>query len=693
MLTGPPSGASHGLQRPEGGERAAALEPVITLVPGDPGDATRPRRADWTLGAAAVILAVALALAPLWSGYYDLGQWAPLALGALVLLVVVALGTRPRFTHYGLTASGGLGVLLALSAASMLWAESKENAWTAANQLALYAVIFAIGVLAVRERRSARTVALILGAPALLTSVLIVVKLLAGSGEGLFLTGRLNSPMGYINGTAGLLVMGIWPWVALAEAASKRLLRAAAMSASAMVAGTAVLTQSRAIVPAMLVAAILVLLAAPQRTRRAVHLIVIVAAVALGLHWTLEVYRSTGPSQALPIPDVVMRKAGLAILAGGVLAGAAKLVLSLFSAGLAPELRGRTLRRLGQALIAASVVLVAVGAVAGHTTIRTQYDAFVNDKLNQAAPNRFLDAGGFRYDLWRVAVDEFTSHPIGGVGAGNYDDEYYQLRRNPEYVVVPHSLELQMAAELGIGGLLALLVFCGAILAAGFARRRTLAARDPMVKIAALGIFAAWLTATSVDWLYNFPGLAGAAILAAALLVVPEPAGGPAEPSANGHIGAGGRRARSRRGQAALVLGIGALALVAASIGRQYAASRYAASGAAKVQTEPVAAIHKLQSAEQLDPYSLETLYSIASAYARLDDYGDARAALLAAEQREPDNYVPPALLGDLATRRGYYQVALADYERARRLDPRDPLIQSLVANARTLVRDARSAR
>ena len=132
-------------------------------------------------GATAVVVAVAVGLSPLWSGYYNFGLWAPLALAAVVLLVVVALGAPPRFSRYGLIAGGALAVLLALSVASMLWASSKENAWTDSNQLALYAVIFAIGLIAIRNRRSARVIALMLGAPALVASAVIVVRLPAAT--------------------------------------------------------------------------------------------------------------------------------------------------------------------------------------------------------------------------------------------------------------------------------------------------------------------------------------------------------------------------------------------------------------------------------------------------------------------------------------------------------------------------------
>src|SRR5205823_3692742 len=98
--------------------------------------------------------------------------------------------------------------------------------------------------------------------------------------------------------------------------------------------------------------------------------------------------------------------------------------------------------------------------------------------------------------------------------------------------------------------------------------------------------------------------------------------------------------------------------------------------------SSPRAAIGTLTTALRLDPYSLETLYSLASAYARLDDYSDARASLLAAQRREPHNYVPPALLGDLATRRGDFVAAAGAYRRSLSLNPRDPTLRTDLAQA-----------
>jgi hypothetical protein len=406
-----------------------------------------------------------------------------------------------------------------------------------------------------------------------------------------------------------------------------------------------------------------------------VNLIIVAASMGVALPWTLAVYSTGGAAaRSLPPGDGLLRAAAVAMLVSALGAGLVRYALSGLGQRLAAERRHRAERRLGRALVVASVVSVGIASVLAAPWISRQYRSFTALHFNQGASVRFIDASGFRYDLWRVAVREFRSHPIGGLGAGNYDVEYYRLRDNPEYLLQPHSLELQMAAELGVGGVLALLLFCGAIVASGFARRGTLASEDRLIKLAALGMFAAWLAHTSVDWLYDIPGLTGMAIVAAALLVVPAA-------QRAGHSGLGRRR------RAAFVLGLGVLALVAASVGRQYAASRYAQAGASEAARSPRRAIGTLRQAARLDPYSLSTLYALAAAYARLNDYPRARAALLLSQRREPHNYVPPALLGDLAMRRGDYRLATAEYRSALVLNPRDPLLRQAEFDARPAAR------
>jgi O-Antigen ligase len=652
------------------------LVPVSQLGP----RAARPagQRAGERPNLVLLLVAATLACSPLAFGYYGFTAWAPLGIGAVVLLVMLAFGPAPRFTGYGRTAAAGLGLLLALSFASILWAESRDSAWTSANQIAVYAVIFAIGLLAIRGRASGRAAMTVLGLPALLGALVLALEFVTGGGGGAFLQGRLDTPMGYINGTAGLFVMGIWPWLGLAETLASRWLRAAAISAAALIAGAAVLTQSRAIVLATAATIALVLIAAPGRTRRGVNLLIVFAAVVASAHWTLRVYSSTGPSQLLDPSGGAIRAAGIALLVSALIGFALKSLVSAIAERLPAARRAHLTRQLGRVMLAVTVVAVVAGAVSERGRIQTQWHDFTALRAEHSAGNRFLAlGGGYRYDLWRIAVDEFAAQPLGGVGAGNYSDQYYQRRHQLEDVTVPHSLELQMLAELGVGGAIGLGLFLVPVLGAGLTRRRTtLTSTDPALRVAALGMFTAWLAATSVDWLYNIPGLAGMAMLAAAVLVAPAPAAadpgpGVLEPE---------RAQRSRGAQLALVAALGVLALVAASLGRQYVAMLYSDSGHGLVAKRPVQALQQLRTAEQLDPWSLATQYSVASAYAHLNDYPAARSALLRAEQLEPDNYVPPALLGDIATRAGERKTAALAYRQALRLDPLEPALQQAVA-------------
>lgn len=617
------------------------------------------------LGWAAIALALTLAASPVAHGFYDFDVWGALSLAATALLACLAWVCSPVLTRPAAVALAGLSLLLVLSFCSMIWAESKDAAWTDANRLAFYGLAFVIVIVAVRETRTARLVVLILGSAALLTSLWLVASIALGGGEGAFLARRLNSPIGYINGTAGLLLMGFWPWFACAETARSRAWRAAALSSATLVASTMVLTQSRAVVPAIAVSGIVAVLIAGGRTKRAINLILAVLGVLATLPWTLPVYSNGGPLERNAAPahgDLLA--AAIAMVVASLLVGLAHAAISWGVERTGAERADPAQQLLGRALVVGAAVALIVGTPLAAPFIAREWRTFTSLKVNANASVRFVDASGFRYDLWRVALREFEAHPLTGLGAGNYDSEYYRLRDNPEYVVQPHSLELQTAAELGVLGVLGLLAFVGGVLWAVWARSGTLAANDRMVKVAATGVFVAWFVHTSVDWLYDIPGLTGMAMISAALLVVP------AQPARRGI-------ARTRRRAALLVPALLVLGLLAASVARQYVAHRYATSGSDQLAGAPARAITTLQRARALDPYSLSTLYSLAAAYARLDDYAAARAVLLDAAAREPHNYVPPALLGDLALRHGDVAVARAAYARSLVLNPRDPTIQA----------------
>jgi O-antigen ligase len=618
----------------------------------------------------AVALAAVLAASPVAQGYFDFELWGVLALGMLVVVIVLLRVRVPVLRGSCTAATAGLGLLLVLSAASWLWAESKEAVWTETNRLALYCAVFAIVVLAVRRRDTARTVMIILGAAALIVSLWLCASMLLGAASADFASHRLDAPIDYVNADAALLVMGLWPWVALAETARRPVWRAGSLGAAALIGCTAVLTQSRALLPATVAAVILVLCCTGSRTTRALNILLVAASVAVSLPWTLRVYSAGGvAARSLPPADGVLRAGGIAIVAASLGCALVRLIAAHYAGRLGVQRSRRLQRGVGIALLLAAGPLLAAGLVVAAPSISRQYDSFTAMRFNDAAPVRILDAGGYRYDLWRVAVREFERHPLTGLGAGNYDVEYYRLRRNPEYVRQPHSLALQVAAELGIGGILGLVLFAGAVVWACFTRRGTLAAGDVFVRVAAAGMFAAWLAGTSVDWLYDIPGITAMAIVAAALLVL--------------RVDAPVRRVRRGTHRLVWAAGLAVVAVLAASIGRQYAGIEYAKRGTRQIAHSPRQAISTLLEAVSLDPYSLPARYALAAAYAELNDYRDAHATLLAAAERERHNFVAPALLGDLERRRGAPDVAAADYARAAALDPHDVRIHPTLTRAR----------
>ncbi len=115
--------------------------------------------------------------------------------------------------------------------------------------------------------------------------------------------------------------------------------------------------------------------------------------------------------------------------------------------------------------------------------------------------------GSNRYDFYRVALDEFLAHPLVGIGADNFQQQYLRHGHSGETPHYPHSVELRTLSQTGvIGTLLALLGLGAALLAAMRAR----AAPDRLgagVAAAALAGFGYWVVHGSVDWFWEFAGL------------------------------------------------------------------------------------------------------------------------------------------------------------------------------------------
>jgi uncharacterized membrane protein len=153
-----------------------------------------------------------------------------------------------------------------------------------------------------------------------------------------------------------------------------------------------------------------------------------------------------------------------------------------------------------------AVVLVAAGVL--HRTISDQYRRFVNPASitnNADLRARLTDpANNGRIYTWRVAWHGFESDPWLGHGAGTFVDTWEQRRPTSFFVQDAHSLYLETLDELGITGLLLLLVVILTVLWG--AARRVRGSRRPLYA-ATFAVLLAWALHAGIDWDWEMPAL------------------------------------------------------------------------------------------------------------------------------------------------------------------------------------------
>jgi UDP-GlcNAc:undecaprenyl-phosphate/decaprenyl-phosphate GlcNAc-1-phosphate transferase len=660
----------------------------------------RGARARMSLGRRAVaclaVLGLGAGVSPFFFTYYDSSVWVPLGL-ALTLLCAITFVLRPvRPAGPGALAVSGLLGLGVFSLVSAAWAESIENAVVSANRwLVLGALLLLLLLLVSHERRAA----VLLAAIALgmgIVAVSVLVRLLADDPGSLFLGGRLNSPLGYINGEGCLFAMAIWPCMALAQL-RRPLLAGIGAAGATLMACLAMLSQSRGTGLAIAVSLLACVALVPGRVRRIYGAMVIGGGVALAGGDLLHVY-SQARGGAVPVGAA--HAAGLATLLAMVGVGVvwSACTAAWESATVDPH-RVRDMRRLAaRLLVIPALVVLALGIASasriGHDA-RTQWHAFVRvsepgESATPSAPSsahsRLLSGAGNRYDYWRIALHEWQKHALIGVGAGNYARPYFERRATTEDVQQPHSLELQVLCELGLAGLLLLACFLGGV-GWGAARMRRLAAgsaRSRALMTGSLGVFAAWLAQDSVDWMHLLPGLTAIALAGAAVLVWPRARPEPERAGSRASTGAfSGRRALAL--QAAIV--IVALITAGASLSRQGLAQVYREHAQNELARNPAAALSDANRSLDIDAESPQSYYLRAAALARFDEANAAEAALASALAREPRNFVTWTLLGDISVRRQLLAAAKRDYTRAHELNPRNTTVRELALDPSNALR------
>ncbi|HEY4428406.1 MAG TPA: O-antigen ligase family protein [Solirubrobacteraceae bacterium] len=620
---------------------------------------------------------------------YPVTHWGPggLIVLALVVLSVGLMGLRPATAPPAVrVAVACLAGYTALSYLSILWASVPGDAWEGANRTLLYLLVF---VLFAAWPQRGETAALMVVLWTLALTGLAAYTALhldsasAGALRGLMPDGRLVDPTGYPNANAAQWLIAAWPAVLLAR--SERLhwaLRGLLAASAVTLAGVALLSQSRGSLYATPVMLALVFALLPGRLRTFAVLVPVAAGIAAAAPAVLRVGNHLRDGAVVPatlhnaVTTIFLAAVavGLAVALGAALES--RLVLS-------PGSAGRLRKALGAAAIGTLLVVVAGGlAAAGNpvTRIRHTWNSFKGGYATRTTGSRLVSGlGSNRYDFYRVALDEFAAHPVAGIGADNFQQQYLAKGQSSETPHYPHSVELRVLAQTGlVGALLAVAGLAAALLAAGLSLRRA----DPLaraVAAAALGGFAYWLVHGSFDWFWEFAGLGAPAfaLLGLACSLAPRGTVDAGEPARGGVM-------QGRRTRLALLLTGSLTALAAAASLAAPWLSRLEVQDAAHIWTHArAAAYNRLDEAAGLNPLSDEAYLVAGSIALRYGELARADHQFRLALGRTPGDAYATLERGAIASTRGDRASADRLLARAARLNPRDSLTREALRLSR----------
>jgi O-antigen ligase len=612
------------------------------------------------------LVLVAIIVLSSWMGIMDggyfVGEWAliTLILAGLALFVSFAGAFNSTGFSWNTVALGLFTAYAAWTVASLLWSPNRGDAWLGAGQTLLYLLPFSltVGLISLGASRT-----WVLASSAICPAIVAVLTLLtlAPHPQDLFNDGRLIGTVGYANGEAAFLLVPFWIAVYLAGCRNVQpILRGLVLAGATLCVELAVLTQSRGAMVAMAVSLLIFFLTSGQRLRGLFALVPIVAALSVAFTSLNEVYLASVNQESVPaaidsvLPTVWLTAAG---------AGLYGILWSLIDQRWHPP---RSVTRAAWGILLASSIIV---LVFGTATISERasnpvawtgqkWEAFKTDKVRNSAQeqNRYLTASGSgRYTLWRVAWEDFASHPLLGVGTQNYEATFYQLREEGSGSIrQPHSLPLEVLSERGLVGFVLFFGFLATCLGAGLRERfRHLGSEDKAQVGAMSAAITYWFVHSCSEWFWQLPAITLPAMVYLALLVVPwqqlqvPPARWPTR-----------------------VVGAGAALLVIAAVAPLYAADRYLSQS--YTITNLSEALSAVEHAQRFDPLSPGLLQREAKLAMLAGDWSRAEKAYTETTRLNPEHYAPYVLLARYYERAGKSEEALSFYRKASTLNPLD---------------------
>jgi tetratricopeptide (TPR) repeat protein len=312
------------------------------------------------------------------------------------------------------------------------------------------------------------------------------------------------------------------------------------------------------------------------------------------------------------------------------------------------------------AFIAAVVLLVSYGNPVSQA--QDAWDEFSAGQEFEESSSYFgANLGSNRYDFWRVAMGEFRGSPVAGIGAGNFATPYLRERESVEEPLYPHSLPVMVLSQTGLVGALLFGGFLGCALAAVWLARSRRSPLGHAVAAAAVVTFSYWALHGSIDWFWEFPGLAGPAFAWLGL------AGGLERPAPAAVSPANSGNRVSMPAAAGYTL---ALVASVVSLGLPWLAAREIERAADTWRSDPEDAYSILDRARALNPLSSRPDLVAGAIAMRQEDFARAEDSFERALGRKEDDWYAELELAIVAAREGRRREALSRLDRAEELNP-----------------------
>jgi hypothetical protein len=628
----------------------------------------------WLMAHAGHLLLLVATAALFWVAYDDgsYGLASRTTLGIVVWWILI-LGIALRLlelpsSRWSLLPVALLGAFAAWTLISVTWSSNDEATFDEFNRVTLYLGILILASLVRSPPARERFVDGLTLAVTGIALVALTSRLFPGALPERSLADflpavatRLSFPLGYWNGIAIFVALGIPLLLRMSIVANALVVRAAAVAVLPIFGCVIYLASSRGGVATGVVGAACFVAFTARRWTAVAALVAgglgTAASVAVLLDRQQLVNGPLGGSAAHDQGrSAAVLIAMLSIGAGVVFAVAARFLGSRRLRLPAPR-----------AITAVLCVLLAVAIILAHPVRR--FEEFRALPQQPLAANDFARAhltsgsGSGRWQFWTSAFDEWKRHPVAGGGAGSYEQWWAQHASFSYFVKNAHSLYLETLGELGLVGFgfLALFVLASVVLGARALRHGSTDSRA--TDSALLALFVAFLVAAGVDWMWQLTAVTALSMFALGLLLASSPSA----------VQAAAGSERQSAAARAVLIAAGVAVIVAAAI-PMLAQLQIGSSQAAVARGDLQAATTDALRARAIQPWAASPYLQLALA-AELDGrLPDARRWIQSAIRRDENDWRLWIVAARIETKLAMPRSASASLRRAETLNPRSPL-------------------